>query len=336
LLRSEPKADLVIINGAEPGSLDPATSKGVEELRIVMALFEGLMRADPKDGGPVPGIAERCDRSSDGKVHVLFAHQRALVHRRTHHGARLHLFPAARARSRHRQRVRRAVVLHQERRSLLQTRTQNPAQVGIKAIDDLTFRVELANPTPFFLYLCAFQTLAVVPRAAIEKQRDRLRRTPPRPVSGPYKLESRRRNHRVRLRANPRYWDFTNTHCQIVDLLPIRGASTAFNLYQRGAVDIIWDKERIPSELFPILRGRPDFRSFNYLGTYFLRFNTTRPPLNDPRVRRALAMTIDKPHLVDKILKTSETPPSNLFRLVRTTAVASKVCVTIPKRRVVS
>jgi oligopeptide transport system substrate-binding protein len=54
------------------------------------------------------------------------------------------------------------------------------------------------------------------------------------------------------------------------------------------------------------LRGRPDFHSFNYLGNYFLRFNTTRPPLDNPLVRRALAMTIDKQRLIDKILKTGE------------------------------
>jgi len=54
-----PPADLRIVNGAEPGSLDPATSTGLEELRVVMALFEGLMRVEPKTAQPVPGLAER-------------------------------------------------------------------------------------------------------------------------------------------------------------------------------------------------------------------------------------------------------------------------------------
>lgn len=66
------------------------------------------------------------------------------------------------------------------------------------------------------------------------------------------------------------------------------------------------DKELIPSELFPILRPRSDFHSFNYLGTYFLRFNTTRKPLDDPRVRRALTMCIDKQRLVDGVAETGE------------------------------
>jgi oligopeptide transport system substrate-binding protein len=311
--RSEPKADLVIVNGAEPGSLDPATATGLEELRIVLAMFEGLMRVDPKDAGPVPGIAERYECSPDGKVYTFHLRtnavwstgERITAHDFVYSWLRV-LDPATASE------YAGQLFYIKNAEAYYKGEIKDSARVGIKAIDDLTLRVELVNPTAFFLDLCAFQTLAPVPRAAIEKHGDRWLRTPPVPVSGAYQLEAWRLNDRVRLRANPRYWDHTNTHCQIVDLLPIRDASTAFNLYQRGAVDIIWDKERIPSDLFPILRGKSDFHSFNYLGTYFLRFNTTRPPLDDPRVRRALAMTIDKERLVNKILKTGEQTAAQL------------------------
>src|SRR5262245_6140648 len=69
--RYDSPADLVIVNGAEPGSIDPATSTGLEELRITMALFEGLMRVDPKDARPIPGLADRYERSPDGKVYTF-------------------------------------------------------------------------------------------------------------------------------------------------------------------------------------------------------------------------------------------------------------------------
>src|SRR2546427_4836908 len=57
----EPPADLVIINGNEPESLDPAIVTGVSEMRLTKALFEGLVRLDGKNGRPVPGLAERWD-----------------------------------------------------------------------------------------------------------------------------------------------------------------------------------------------------------------------------------------------------------------------------------
>src|SRR5216117_3877639 len=70
--RALPPADLTIVNGAEPGSLDPATSTGLEELRICMALFEGLMRVDPVTARPVPGLAARCEKSPDGRAYTFF------------------------------------------------------------------------------------------------------------------------------------------------------------------------------------------------------------------------------------------------------------------------
>jgi oligopeptide transport system substrate-binding protein len=304
---SEQRADLIIVNGAEPGSLDPATSKGLEELRIVMALWEGLMRVDPRTAEPIPGLAERYEVSEDGKVYTF--HLRSNGRWSTGGRITAHDFVYSWLR------VLDPVTASEYAGQLFYIKNaeayfnralNEPSEVGIRALDDLTLRVELTHPTPFFLGLCAFQTLYVVPREAIEQHGDRWMRSRPLPTSGPYELEEWHLNDRVRLRANSNYWDVANTHCKIVDLLPIRSAATAFNLYERQGVDIIWDKELIPSELFPVLRPRPDFHSFNYLGTYFLRFNTTRKPFDDPRVRKALVMTVDKQRLVDKILQTGE------------------------------
>ena len=278
-----------------------------------MALFEGLMRLDPKDARAIPGLAERHELSPDGRTYTF--HLRTNAQWSTGERISAHDFawswlrvldPATASE------YAGQLFYIKNAEPYYKRQITNASDVGIRALNDVTLEVELANPTPFFLDLCAFQTLAVVPRAAIEKHGDRWLRAPPVPASGPYQLETWRLSDRVRLRANPRYWDASNTQCQVVDLLPIRGASTAFNLYHRGQVDIIWDKELIPSELYPKLRGTPDFNSFNYLGTYFLRFNTTRPPLDNPLVRRALAMSIDKPRLVNKILKTGETPAAQL------------------------
>jgi oligopeptide transport system substrate-binding protein len=306
-----PPADLIIVNGAEPGSLDPAASTGLEELRITMALFEGLMRVDPETARPIPGLAERYTNSPDGLVYTFYLRTnlqwstggRITAHDFVYSWLRV-LDPATASE------YAGQLFYIKNAEAYYKRELKDPEQVGVKAVDDLTLRVELANPTAFFLDLCAFQTLSVVPRTAIEKHGDRWLRSPPVPVSGPYQLEAWRLSDRVRLRANPRYWDAANTRCEVVDLLPIRGAAAAFNLFQREAVDIIWDKELIPSELYPFLRTNEahsaNFHSFNYLGSYFLRFNTTRPPLDNPLVRRALVMSIDKQRLIDKILKTGE------------------------------
>ena len=119
-------------------------------------------------------------------------------------------------------------------------------------------------------------------------------------------------NDKIRLVKNPYYWDAANTRSAVVDLLPISAPSTALNLYQSGEADIIWDRDNLPYELTDVLSKRPDFHTFPYLATYFIRCNTTRPPFNDPRVRKALALTIDKRRLVERFLRGGEVPADHL------------------------
>src|SRR6202012_5862273 len=108
------------------------------------------------------------------------------------------------------------------------------------------------------------------------------------------------------------YWDATNTQANIIDLLPVGSPSTALNLYESGQADILLDKGLIPAQLLDVLSHRPDFHKFNNLGTYFIRFNTTRKPFDDPRVRQALALVIDKERLVKKIPRAGEVVTSSL------------------------
>jgi oligopeptide transport system substrate-binding protein len=68
---SEPKADLVIINGPDPETLDPALGTSLEGLRVIAALFEGLTRNDPVTSRPIPGLAESWEISADGCVYTF-------------------------------------------------------------------------------------------------------------------------------------------------------------------------------------------------------------------------------------------------------------------------
>ncbi len=65
------RADLVILNGTEPESLDPAIVTGQGDLRVVSALFEGLTRSNPETGRPEPSLAERWDISPDGRTYTF-------------------------------------------------------------------------------------------------------------------------------------------------------------------------------------------------------------------------------------------------------------------------
>jgi oligopeptide transport system substrate-binding protein len=154
--------------------------------------------------------------------------------------------------------------------------------------------------------------VGVVPQQTIERLGDHWLMAKPLPVSGPYELGYWRLNDKIRLKKNPRYWDATNTQSQIIDLLPVGSPNPALDLYESGQADIVWDKEDVPGQLLDVLIRRPDFHVFSYLGDYFIRFNVTRKPFDDPRVRQALALAIDKDRIVKKITRAGEQPASHL------------------------
>ena len=315
--RTEPRADLVIVNGAEPESLDPAILTGQADMRPALALFEGLTRYNPTNALPIPGLAERWDLSPDGKVYTFYLRSNLvwstgepLTAADVVYSWRRALDPLTASE------YAGQLFYVKNGEDYNAGRIKDPSLVGVTALDDRTLRVELEHPTPFFLDLCAFQTLAVVPRQAIEKHGDRWLMARPVPTSGAYQLESWRVNDKIRLRKNPRYWDAANTGAEIVDLLPCINANTALNLYETGAADVVWDKNLVPVELLDVLLKRPDFHSFPYLGVYFVRFNVTRKVFSDARVRKAFALTIDRKRIVERITRGGEqtaasfTPPS--------------------------
>lgn len=311
--RAGSRADIVILNGAELESLDPALVTSQPDLRVVAALFEGLVRSDPVTGRPVPGLAERWTVSDDGCAYTFFLRTnlvwstgepivaddfvyswRRVLDPKTACDYAGQLFYIKNA------------------EAFNQGQLTDPAQLGFRALDAYALRVELKNPVFFFLDLCTLPAVAVVPRRQIEKYGDRWILSPPLPVSGPYLLDSWRLNDKIRLKKNPLYWDAANTQNEVVDVLPVASSTTAMNLYETGAADIVWDKELVPVELLDVVLKRPDFHTFDYLASYFARFNTTKPPFTDPRVRRAFAMAVDKNRIVQKITRAGEKPASNL------------------------
>ena len=305
--RSERPADLVIVNGNEPESLDPAIVTGVSEMRTTKALFDGLLHLDATNARPVAALAERWDISPDGKTYTFHLRNSLLWSTGEPITTTDVVYSWLRALSPTTAADYAGQLFYiKNAEPFYLGKLTDPNQVGIRALDEHTLRVELNTPLAFFLELCCYPTLAVVPRQSIDQYGDRWLNHQPLPCSGPFQLESWRPNDKVRLRKNPRYWDAKNTQSELIDLLPIGSPNAALNLYETRVADIVWDKDLIPTELLDVLMKRPDFHSYNYLGLWFYRFNVTRKPLDDPRVRKAFALATDKERLVRKLMRGGE------------------------------
>jgi oligopeptide transport system substrate-binding protein len=312
-VRREPPADVTIINNAEPESLDPAIISGIPEFRIAIGLFEGLTRLDPKTARPIPGLAQSWDISPDGCTYTFHLRTNLVWSTGEPITADDVVYSWLRAASPATASDYAEEFFYLKNGEAFVTgRIKDPALVGIRAMDKRTVRVELNHPTAFFLDLCALPVMSVVPRQTIAKFGDRWLMARPLPSCGPFELAYWRPNDKVRLKKNPLYWDAANTQSQIIDILPVGSPDTALNLYERGQADLVLDRTLVPGELLDVLLKRPDFHSFDYLGTYFIRFNVTKKPFDDPRVRRALALAIDKERIVKKITRAGEKPAATL------------------------
>jgi oligopeptide transport system substrate-binding protein len=306
------RADLVILNGAEPESIDPAVITGQLEGRICYALFEGLLHFD-RFGKPQPGIAESWDLSSDGKTYTFHLRASARWSNGDPVTAKDFLLSWKR-------------ILLPETASeyaylLYHVRNAQPynegtlkdfGSVGLKALDDRTFRVELEAPVPYFLDLCSFATLLPVHLATVEKYGDDWIKPDKLVNNGPFLLKEWRLNYRIRLQKNPLYWDASHVALNTIDALPIDNSITAYNFYASKVADLILDKGLTPPSLIPELKSRPDFHAAPFLGNYFIRFNVKRKPLDDVRIRQAFAMAIDRERIVQKITQAGE-PPAYSF-----------------------
>jgi oligopeptide transport system substrate-binding protein len=305
------RAELVFINGAEPELLDPALATAQATSRVDYALFEGLTAFNVK-GIAEAGVAEKWETSADG-LHYTF-HLR--------HDARWSNGDPVTADD----------FLYSWKRTLLpetaseyvyqlfyirgakdfnEGRLKDFSLVGAHAPDPWTLEITLENPTPFFLDLCAFTTLLPVHRATVEKYPDWASKPEHFMGNGPFTLREWRPFDRVRLLKNRYYWDAAHVSMNSVDVLPAPRPTTAYNFYATGLADLMMDKGLAPTPLLGELKKRKDFHAAAFLGNYFFRFNTKRKPFNDPRVRRAFCLSIDKDYLVQRITRAGELPATS-------------------------
>lgn len=313
--KADRRADLVFLNGAEPETLDPAIITGQPEGRIVNALFEGLCAYD-ENGQPSPGVAESWEISPDGKTYIFHIRPTAkwsngipLTARdfveSWHHTLKpetgsqynYQLYPIKNA------------------QAFAEGKLADFSQVGVRAVDDRTLRVDLENPTSYFLQLCAFSTLHPLPVELIKRLGDDWVKPGNLVSNGAYTLESWRINDKIRLRKNAMYWDSANVALETIDILPISDANVAFNFYASGLADLMMDKGLAPPALLEDLKKRPDFHTAPFLGIYFLRYNCERGPFKDERVRKAFSLAVDKKRIVDKITRAGELPASGFVPL---------------------
>ncbi len=302
--------------GSEPSDIDPHIVTGIGEAKVLHALFEPLVSFDPQTLKPTPALAERWDISADGLTWTF--HLRAA---RWSNGEpitaqdcidswRRILTPSLGADY--------AYMLYMIRGAeAFNKGTGDFAQVGLAAPDDRTLVVHLTAPTPYFHQVLLNSPWRPVNVRAIARVGDIHRRGTPwtRPehivTSGPFHLVEWSTNQRLVAEKSATYWDRANVKLNSIVFYPIDSIDAEERAFRAGQLHITYALSL--SKLASYRRDLPDsLRVDPYLNTFFLRFNTRRAPLDQPALRRALSLAIDRTLIAEKILRGGQRPAPSL------------------------
>ena len=297
-------------NSGEPDSLDPHLTTTGTAGNIISDMFLGLTTVDSK-ARVMPGAAESWTLSPDGKRYT-FKIRRGMQWSDGHpvtaadfvYSFRRMLDPKTAARG--------APMLYMIAGAREVNSGKAPLEsLGVRAVDEGTFEVDLTNPTPYFLELIVHRC-PPVPSWAIEKFGAAWTRPENIVVTGPFVLKAWIPQTRVVLARNSKFYDAANVFLDEVAHETTEDLASAFARYRAGELDVAVG---FPSALLETVKATmpQDLRVESILALEYFAFNTRRPPFNDARVRSALALALDRDLIAAKVERGGESPADSLI-----------------------
>lgn len=296
-------------NGTEPQGLDPHVVTGVPESRILRALFEGLAVKNPYTLESEPGVAERWEYSEDGLVLTFYINPAARWSNGDAVTAHDYVWSWQRALNPNMGNLYAYMLFPMVNAEAYTTgKLEDPDDLGVKALDDLTLQVTLNEPTPYFLQLMDHYSTYAVHRPTLEKfgkATDRFTKwTRAKNIvsNGPFRLTEWLLNRRIVVEKNETYWDADKVKLNGIVFYPTENIVSEERMYRAGQLHLTNDT---PLEKIPVYREMENtpFMQAPYLGTYYYMLNTQRAPMDDVRVRKALSMSVDREKLTRTVLQ---------------------------------
>jgi ABC-type oligopeptide transport system substrate-binding subunit len=293
--------------GAEPESLDPHKARSTEAGDVQRDLGEGLT-GYTEAGELVPRAAESWEISADGREYRFALRPDArwstgepVTAEDFVYSFRRLVDPATAA-------FYSQSVIDIENAAAIVAGEKPIEELAVAANGEFELFVRLQRPTPYFLALLTHPSMFPVHRASVEQHGDAFARPGNLVSNGAYTLFAWELGSLIELRRNEYYWDDQATAIGRVRHLFIPEPPVELNRYRAGELHIT---ANVPPEAFASMREeRPDeMHVAPYLSVYYYGFNLTKPPFKDnPALRQALSMAIDRETLTEKVTGRGETP----------------------------
>lgn len=292
--------------GANPDSVDPHKAQGTWENDVIGDMFIGLFTDDAK-AQPIPGIAESWTVSEDQLTWTFKLRQTnwsdgtPLTAKDFEYSLRRLEDPTTLGA------VYASVQYPIKNAQAVNGGSLPLDQLGVKALDDYTLEVKLEYPAPYLPGLLKHYTAFPVPKHVIDAHGDQWTRPENIVVNGPYKLAEWRSGDYLRLVKNETFEDAANVCFNEVVVYTQADHDAMVRRAEAGEIDM---NNSFPTgQLAQTEKRLPGWpRVSPMMATTYLAANTTRPPFDDARVRKALALAIDREHITGNILKGGEIP----------------------------
>lgn len=290
-------------------SLDPAKPQDSQSVTVINLVFGGLIRLDDKLEIQPDG-ASKYDVSADGTVFTftlrdglsfadgspvtaadfVYTINRALSPKTASYGASGRLGRIVGA------------------KDVLDGKATETS--GVKALDPKTLQITLDAPLAYFLAQLSYPDTFVVPRKLVESDPNW---TEHAYGTGPFQVKEWKHGQSILLTANEHYWQGKPGVANI--LLPFnKDSETAYQLYQTGELDIMGSQQNsLPAAHIGEVQNLPDFKTAASLATRYVGFNDKKPPFDNPDVRRAFALAVDKQTLANQVLAGTVLPADRIL-----------------------
>jgi len=284
---------------AKVDTLDPHRSSAAWENIIIGDMFLGLTQ-HTADGQVIPAMAESWTTSEDGLVWTfnlrdttwsdgtpLTAEDFVFALRRIQDPAIASQYSSL-------------LYIIKNAQALNEARIA-PEELGVRAIDDRTLEITLEQPAPYLLGLLTHYTTYPVPRHIVEQYGEAWVQPDNIEVNGPYKLVYWVTGDQLVVEKNPAFYEADTLCFERVSYFELEDLAAVERRIEAGELDInnAFDGGR-KAELDRRLPGWA--RTTPGLLTTYWSFNSSEAPFDDIRVRKALAMALDREYLVENVL----------------------------------
>ncbi len=306
----------------QPASLDPGQTQYTYETAVLRAVSEQLVKPTPDLSGVTPAAAERYEENTSSTAYVfhlrptgkywdgapvkaqdfVFAWQRLIDPRLAAPDETL--FADA--------------VLNGEKVSLMDPQRDKAtidtalATLGLKAIDDLTFQVQLAHPDPAFLWLAALPAAGPIRKDIVTQNGDKWATAPATFVTnGPFKVTEMAKNDHIRVERNPYYWDGKASLTRI-DFTIVNDGAAALDKYRNRDLDVMNVQPAQAATITGDSALSHQLVKTPNLTVFWIVFRVNSPPLDNVKLRQAMAEAIDRNAFVDQVFA-GEAMPATTF-----------------------